>query len=416
MEELRMVRRDDRSLVVASESGEEFRLVVDDTIFAELRALSRRSSNREVAVKPREIQALIREGKSREEVVEITGLTEDDIERYEEPVLAERRYVLERAQAVPVRTGTGEEGSEQFGTVISERLETLGAEQVAWDSWREPENGWMVALEFASHGVDYRAVWGFEHRKAVLEPLTPDAVNLSKQGEVGDRLIPKLRAVDTPEGASEFEAHTFEDDADDTADLSTQVDRVSAEHPAGTPSGELDEEAEFARRRDIEQRAISTSVEEENNLGHTADLLDALRRRRGERESTLHTTQEADTDQPEAGLAEPTPAEQNDSAAQSPPEARPVTRHRLRFDLPAGSRSSSSREHDAEVTARESKSPEAASSDTDDAAALFETEADTAEPQQTPEAERGGRTKRRASIPSWDDILFGTRSDEDPVR
>jgi hypothetical protein len=30
------------------------------------------------------------------------------------------------------------------------------------------------------------------------------------------------------------------------------------------------------------------------------------------------------------------------------------------------------------------------------------------------ENERGGR-KGRASIPSWDDILFGTRSDEDPA-
>lgn len=382
MDELRLVRREEQSLIVATETGDEFRLVVDETVLAELRSLSRRSTS-DVPVRPREIQALLREGKTRDEIMEITGLVEDDIERYEEPVLAERRYILERAQAVAVRTGTGEEGSEQFGAVIGERLLTLGAEDVEWLSWRDPEAGWIISLTFMSHGVAYRAEWSFEHRKGVLAPISPDAVNLSKQGEVGDRLIPKLRAVDTAEASQRFDAHTFDDedatDADDTADLSSHG--VGSGHPSAHTMPDIDDEAEFARRREIEQRAISTTHETEQHLGQTADLLDALRRRRGERESGLQgaTTEQGLVVTPDTSDAAPIePSMPRDAPAPSPVEHR---------DQQSG----------------------ASDSRTDDAP----TAQDSAESAES--AERGGRSKRRTSIPSWDDILFGTRSDEDPV-
>ena len=376
MDELRLVRREEQSLIVATENGDEFRLVVDDTVFGEVRSMSRRSTS-DAPVRPREIQALIRQGKSQEEVAELTGVGEDDIERYAEPVLAERRYILERAHAVPVRTGTGEDGSEQFGAVIDERLLTLGAEYVEWSSWRELEAGWTIALTFVSHGVDYRAVWSFDHRKGVLAPVTPDAVNLSKQGEVGDRLIPKLRAVDNPSGAptleGAFEATDGENhDAGDTAELSSA--RVSiADHPAAraepeAPAPEAEIAAEFARRREIEHRAFNTPEDAETDLAQTADLLDALRRRRGEREGNLQPVVA------EPGLVTPEVGASSDTnvSRELPP--------------PVDSAEAMTTPHD--------RAP-----------------ADT---QVTSEADRP-RSKRRASIPSWDDILFGTRSDEDPV-
>ena len=413
MNELRLVRREEQSLVVAAENGDEFRLVVDETVLGELRALSRRTSTSDVPVRPREIQALIREGKTRDEVVEITGISEDDIERYEEPVIAERRYVLERAQAVPVRTGTGEEGSEQFGAVIGERLATLGAEEVSWDSWRDTEAGWMISLTFRSHGVEYRAVWSFEHRKAVLAPVTTDAVNLSKQGDVSDRLIPKLRAVDAPAGTQQFETHAFEahdaDLADDTADLSRQGVGSGTDHPSThAAESELDDDEEFARRREIEQRAISTTQDEGNDLGQTADLLDALRRRRGEREATLQPS----TEQP--GLV--TPGESDtDAASTDATDAHPTSSHPRETPATGGTPSSRGPQSDAPLTLdvpMESPSTRG----------MADTDRSESDQSSGPDAERssagldrGGRSKRRASIPSWDDILFGTRSDEDPV-
>jgi len=219
MDELRLVRREDQSLIVATEAGEEYRLLVDETVLAELRHLSRPSRGAG-KINPREVQALVRAGKSREEIAAATGLEESDIERYEEPVLAERRYILELARAVSVRTSPNEETEQEFGTVIAERLIGLRASDAEWSSWRDEEAGWMIGLDFDSHEVAHHAVWSFEHRKGLLTPITPDATSLSKLGEVGDRLIPKLRAVDADErfDSGAFDVTGLEDDRDDAGD------------------------------------------------------------------------------------------------------------------------------------------------------------------------------------------------------
>ncbi len=390
MEELRLVRRDEQSLVVASESGEEFRLVVDDTVLAELRHLGRKARTGP-RVNPREIQSLIRAGKSRSEVAETVGVEEEVIERYEEPVLAERRYILERAQAVPVRTdpvrvGQDESGDEpeRFGAVIGERLIALSAEIPEWSSWRDEEAGWMIALEFISHDVEHRAVWSFEHRKQILAPLTPDAVSLSKQGDVGDRLIPKLRAVDSGEAGTtgRFDAETFAGEQ-----VTAPETPAEPEQPVEAEKAPLDPEAEYERRRGIDQRAINTPQPELTDLGQTADLLDALRRRRGERDQALRESaqQAADT----AEDAPPAPAPEPEAPRDAAPTERLATVRGL-----------------APVTDPERAAP----SETPKAP-----EASPSETASTDDQGRQGSRKRRASIPSWDDILFGTRSEDDPV-
>lgn len=389
MEELRLVRRDEQSLVVASESGEEFRLVVDDTVLAELRHLGRKARTGP-RVNPREIQSLIRAGKSRSEVAEIVGVEEEVIERYEEPVLAERRYILERAQAVPVRTDpvrVGQEDSgeepERFGAVIGERLIALSAEIPEWSSWRDEEAGWMIALEFISHDVEHRAVWSFEHRKQILAPLTPDAVSLSKQGDVGDRLIPKLRAVDSGEAgpAGRFDAETFA--GEQAAEPEAPV--ADAEPPVEAEKAPLDPEAEYERRRGIDQRAINTPQPELTDLGQTADLLDALRRRRGERDQALRESAQQATETADESDPAPEPGAPRDEA---PTERLAAVRGLAPAAIP-----------ERTAPAESPKSTE------------------TSQPEAAPADDQGrqGSRKRRASIPSWDDILFGTRSEDDPA-
>lgn len=391
MNEVRVVRREDQSLIVATETGEEFRLVVDASLLSDLRHLAR-AATAGARINPREIQSLIRAGKSHEEIIRLTGADESDIERYEEPVLAERRFILSSAQAVPVRTSPSEESEEQFGTVIAERLIGVSATDVEWSSWRDEEAGWMIGLDFQSHGVDHHAVWSFEHRKGVLSPLTPDAVTLSKQGDVGERLIPKLRAVDATEEHGRFDSDAFDRDAltepaADTApggsdspepepgahdgQLSAATEAaLRAGHPSTGSVPVVDAASEFARRREIDQRAIKTPEPEQPDLGQTADLLDALRKRRGARgEAKLDMPAEWNED----GTPLPTPVPLRGSEAQ--PTAQP----------------------DASV---EPSEPAGNDVSTD-----------------TPLASQPDTTRRgkgRASIPSWDDILFGTRSEEDP--
>lgn len=368
MDELRLVRREDQSLIVADDGGVEYRLIVDEKVLAELRHLNRR--DREAPrVSPREIQSLVRAGKSRQEIVALTGADDADIERYEEPVLAERRFILSTAQSVSVRTTPGDGSEQQFGAVIAERLVGLGAEDASWKSWKDEEAGWMIGLDFISHEVFHQAVWSFEHRKGVLSPLTPDAVTLSQQGQVGDRLIPKLRAVDATSPRDRFDSGAFDpdkltaefDEAETAAGASVSEGQETTDQ-SGDTQPVMDAGAEFARRREIDQRAINSPEPELPDLGQTADLLDALRRRRGERE-----------------LA-------GDSALPVAPFPMQVADY-----------------------------PRTASAGENLSADIAPQEAMSSETDASPAGEKSRRTKGRASIPSWDDILFGTRSDEDPV-
>ena len=412
MDELRFVRREDQALIVANEGDEEFRLVVDDAVLSELRHLSKRERDTS-RVRPREIQALIRGGKTRAQVAALTGLDELDIERYEEPVLAERRYILELAQAVPVRTDVNDETDQRFGEVISERLIGLGSDASEWSSWRDEESGWMISLEFISHDVTHRAVWSFAHRKGTLSPLNPDAVTLSKQGEVGDRLIPKLRAVDSSEQSGRFDSGAFDDaqlpldlDVDGSVDAGSDV--APAPHDAPAPSV-ADVNAEYERRREIDHRAINTNDGEPADLSQTADLLDALRKRRGEREQSART---AETTRHPAGSE--ISAEDSADPAPAPEPAQGETSPRSIWS--ASGVNGSPRGRGARDT------PPAIVSVSDDTsepeAGSAPSEPETSEPAKSDaskaDPDRGGR-KGRASIPSWDDILFGTRSDEDPA-
>ncbi|MGO1539293.1 MAG: septation protein SepH [Leucobacter sp.] len=414
MEELRFVRREDQSLVVATESGDELLLVVDEHVLSELRHLSRRDRDAS-KVRPREIQKHIRAGKSRAEVAELTGLEEDDIERYEEPVLAERRYILELAHAVPVRTSTTEEEPQEFGAVIGERLHSLGTHDANWSSWRDEEEGWMISLDFTSHDVAHHAIWSFDHRKSVLTPVNSDAVTLSKQGDVGERLIPKLRAVDNGDKSERFEPEAFDED-NGAAEGSGAPADPAARHgdevlnPADAP----DQDAEYARRREIDQRAISTPNADETDLGQTADLLDALRRRRGEREQNQEFPVQGDDGDSDTASVQNEAVD--DPSRQS--GAQPQLINMSSADDPRGTVPETSIPLDlASVAAppegagASSDAPGDTANDSDDTSSQ---QSSTAEhPSSDTEGERS-RRKRRASIPSWDDILFGTRSEDDP--
>lgn len=408
MDELRFVRREDLALIVANDADEEFRLVVDDAVLSELRHLSKR--NRDTSrVRPREIQALIRSGKTRAQVASLTGLDEIDIERYEEPVLAERRYILELAQAVPVRTDASDETDQRFGEVISERLVGLGSDANEWSSWRDEEAGWMIGLEFISHDVTHRAVWSFAHRKGTLSPLNPDAVSLSKQGDVGDRLIPKLRAVDTTEKSGRFDSGAFDDSQ---LPIEVESDEAGNESTGDSdaPAPSLaDVNAEYERRREIDQRAIKTGDLEPTDLSQTADLLDALRKRRGEREHSARAS--------ETGV-HPTNGEA--SSSRSSEAGEPVAPIRAKTD--DASAAPRSIWGAAGVTGatrgQESRSTPPAMAAVPEPAPVAETSGVAeSEPTGGPAKSESDRTgkKGRTSIPSWDDILFGTRSDEDPA-
>lgn len=345
MEQLKVIGTEDDVLVLANESGERFVLPVDEALRAEMRRARRdRAADNQVGrPSPRDIQAHIRAGLSADEVATLLGARVEDIARFEGPVLAEREHIVGQALAVPVLIAADLDGDAHptFGGAVRGKLVEAGASGERWTSWKEP-TGWIVKLEFTVREVEHDARWGFDPRRSTLSPLNSDAIQLSRQGSVPEALIPRLRALESvpAKDESRFDSGAFGPRRPPEADLETP------EIP--TPVAPAVQEAAI-------KRATSTTV----TSAETADLLEALRRRRGQREP-LPGSDEVDA--PRAGGA-------------------PVAL----FD--------------------------ALEPGYDD---RLEEEDDAPAPVATPAvvAEAAGRRKGRTSMPSWDEIVFGARTDE----
>lgn len=360
MQELKFVRTEDGSLVVTDEVGEFYKVLVDDAVLSGIRHLARGDQHSKAS--PKDIQALIRAGKSAAEVASITGADIADVERFEVPVIAEREFILENALRVTVIADQSDThgSSTTFGAAMHQRFDALNAHSVAWAAWRDEVEGWLIAADFTSHDVSHHALWKFDHKKNVLSPHNEDATTLSQQGTIGDRLIPKLRAVETPENHDRFDSGAFHADLPQATPVDTHVIEPLSPEYIDVPEELFDSpDEQTARRQSIEERAV-TRDEEPVDFGQTADLLDALRRRRGERDSG------------------PQPV-----ISPAHPPSVPLS-------------------EDIEATSESSTVPPGA--------------ADT-QPLESDSNDSGKVSGRRGrqGVPSWDDILFGTRSDEDPA-
>ncbi|GAB3407369.1 septation protein SepH [Schumannella luteola] len=354
MQELKVTGVEDGALVVVDIHGTEYRVAVDDATAARLRR-PRAVARGERKVAPREIQAHIRAGLSADDVAAITGADVDDVKRYEGPVLAEREYIVESALSVAVHTPQdADDERPSFGSVIRTRLADAEAVDERWSSWKDPEQGWVVKVTFTANTVEHDARWGFDPRKRSLSPLNADAITLSQQQvETPAPLIPRLRAVPS-------------DGAGESARFDSNAFRVEP----GSAGPEV-QQVGFGRDADLNQ---------------TADLLEALRRRRGEREPLP-------MDEPEPEIDHP--------SLSTPPSIRlvEVPLEGLEGSTPATPVADD--EHpdwDAQADAAAETEPAPAPA-----------------PQRVAETTNAARAPRRsrAAMPSWDEIVFGARTDDD---
>ncbi len=205
---------------------------------------------------------------SAEDVAAITGVPLDYVQRFEGPVLAEREFVIESALAVPVQLAMETDplgGGVTFGSVIRRRLADAGAIGERWASWKEDGGGWIVKLTFVAETIERDARWSFEPKKSTLAPLNQEAISLSQQGDQPANLVPRLRAVPIEE---QLEGSRFDSGAFTVGSGSTDT---------GAPdTGPLLEPVPYGRVGDVEPLPVKKN--------QTADLLEALRKRRGERD------------------------------------------------------------------------------------------------------------------------------------
>ncbi|WP_105036635.1 septation protein SepH [Cryobacterium aureum] len=378
MQELKVIGVENGALLAASEDGDRYRIAIDEVLQSRLRQTQTERTNAP-KLSPREVQAHIRSGMSAEDVAAVTGASLEYVRRFEGPVVAEREYIVSSALSVPVHTAIDPDPIDEnvnFGSVIRERLASLGATGERWASWKEPGGGWIVKLSFTADEIDHDARWGFEPKKNSLSPVGSEAVALSQQGELKGSLIPRLRAVGSETSAadvSRFDSNAF----NFKESLADEILNDTSPNLEAVPYSRT-----LSRDDAVSKAAIKRAAEPASNMSETADLLESLRRRRGEREAASNgsTPGGTATGQPTASASAP---------------AQPLRPRRASDATEA-------------VTDESSAAPATTPEPTGNAWANQAARAQ--------ERTNHGRTtpkRGRASMPSWDEIVFGARTDDD---
>jgi hypothetical protein len=397
-------------LVLSGADGERYLLPVDEPLRAAVRRDRARLAQLQIeqagTLRPRDIQAKIRSGRTAEDVAAEAGVPIEHVRRYEGPVLAEREFVTRQARGVRLRRAEpGTAGSyPTLHELVTTRLAAreVDPEATAWDAWRT-EGTWIIRLSFDAGGRPRHADWVYDVQLRHVTPLDDE------------------------------ERWLLDEPSPEAASGGMPGRRPLA--PVRDPRLGHDGSGEGGTREhvyDVEADGGVRAVEDErrNAAAATVDLLDTLRERRGRRQwlpdaaedpdgvdplelavDQLRVRAEALGDPPAAHPPRSRPDQLEDAEllalpeppAQQPPAPEP---HRPAGPAPApgAAPSRATTRTQAQPTRTAPPAPPGSShrapTDPLDLDAAAESDRTTS-----------SRRNRRASVPSWDDIVFGARRD-----
>jgi len=418
----------------------------------------------DTSLSPRDIQTRIRAGESLEDLVAGSGMEAERIERFAAPVLAEREHLALTALGSSVRRRGEASGHRPLRSVVAERLQAQGvdADAVRWDAWKVGDSQWELSADYELQGEPRHAEFRFDAqgRFSVAEDAearwlageAPSPVAESIGSLDRDDELALVRATREPshdpdlEGGEEGDEGEIDDDDGErasAADTQALVRAIAEElgsglqvlPPAELSAEELDEMAADDPESDDPESDDRESYEEPTLVGlrdeaaeptiavvrHLTRVtveVDSLEVDATEVDAADAAAGDADTDDGQddarsaldtlyamlGGHAEESPrAYAGLSDAAAVPE---VDEHQ--FEPPAPSQVPAEPgpeplDQDLEdVGEDESVAPPSAP--TPDAAA----DDDTPEPLvPSPGASRKPGRRKRASVPSWDEIMFG---------
>ncbi len=395
MVELELVglHEDGEHLVLAGADGQRFLLRIDEPLRAAARRdrpqLEQLRVEQSGHLTPRQIQARVRAGLSAEQVAEEAGVPVDHVRRFDGPVLAEREFAAEQARATRVGRDAG---APVLGDLVLDRLAARAVDTgtLEWDAYREGSGPWTVVARFLVEDDLREALWSFDLPRRSLEALEDEARWLSET-EIADEPVPRrhLAAV---------------------RDVVFDIEHDPGHAPRAIRNGEPDDDVDTAE------------PEEVTEADRTHALLDDLQGRRGVRQELDLEAEEpdfegfgpqhafdfsatglgarADQDGDEEPLYGAHPAA---SDVDSTRDARVLTMPDAASRSPRSALSAPS-PASAPVGTTDPPSPQPG------AQPPAQSQAPTA-PDDTPPplAERPRGRRGRASVPSWDEIVFGAK-------
>ena len=344
---------DGKRLLLVDDQGAEFTLDADAALRRALRGEHARLGQLEIhmdsALRPRDIQARIRSGQTPEAVAQTAQTTVDRIMPFAAPVLAERAHVADRAQRASVRRPAGEAGARTLGDAVRVHLQAVNVpeESVEWDAWRREDGRWTLTGEFATPKRKGTATFVFDAPGNFVVADDDDAKWL-----VGE-------PVDRPAAQRQPRQRRLSAVPADELPLGEDALELVADEPGGptdTPDATDPSGTDAADGGDTSDTA-DASGEERSGEGGSSFLASAFERQNAEADETAGE-QAPDT----GGAAGSGPSEEADD--QVVDGASPVDAEEVHHATPA--------------------------------------EEEPAAPRRSVSKKRG-----RASVPSWDEIMFG---------
>ncbi|MDQ0028865.1 septation protein SepH [Arthrobacter bambusae] len=458
MRDLRLVgvHDDGGHLLLSGTGGEMFQLPIDEALrVAASRTpaqVAARASITPVAMSPRDIQSRIRSGATAAEVAELSGLPLANVQRYEGPVLAEREYIAQQARKVEVaapapgqdsyRAAFGDEPA-SLGDMVAHRLTAHGIDSsaVEWDSWRRTDGTWTVVARFETKpgsletiGEEPPAMWTFNPARKSIQNANRWAQQLSEL-EPLDGPVPARRLAAVSDRPFDFEADAGTAARAAAAAATKEADGLldMLRSRRGQRLG-LDEDSDDAlalllssgvpaahpRPGDVEDKpadketADKESADADTDENEKADAEPATTRRdaRASMLSRLSLAPKQDDKEDDSLHLHDGVSTDTREITVIPGPLRPVTLLRGRNDHGAQAGTDEPRPRDAAAPRagldellggaprREREEPKTSPSGQNDD-----------ESSEGAAAERQPSRPKRSSIPSWDDILFGTRGD-----
>jgi hypothetical protein len=365
---------DGRSLIVTTDDGEELQIAADDRMRAAIRGDRPRLGQLEIemqtSLSPRDIQTRIRAGESLEDVTRLAGIPLDRVERFAAPVLAEREHIAAVAMSASVRRRGETSGHRSLRITVTERLVTRGVDSdtVSWDSYRLDDGRWAVTADYTTGTESRHACFTYDPRGRFSVAANDEARRLLGEQPTGPQPVQR-RPAD----------HESDEDSEPTVDLSDELALVRATREPSAGRSRRDE----ADEPTVRVPRLRPVADLPPQLGGDGYSEDSVRVYPGLSDATAV---------PETGPAtgwEPAvvgdypvePSQQVDS--EPPTEDDPL----VSPELPA------------EVPGTDEQPPEV------DAPTLPGTE--PAEGANELDQERRSGRRKRATVPSWDEIMFG---------
>lgn len=398
------------------------------------------------ALSPRDIQNRIRSGASLEDVAQEAGVPAEKVEPYAAPVLAEREHIALTALQCPVRR-RGETGSVRaMGSVVEERLGSALSEQVKWDAWRNEDRRWTVRASYddaegnhqdAHFIFDMRARFSVAQDDPARELIgevtaanraTGDPTDAEPTVDLNDELA-LVRAVQTgslPGQRPPFEAATPSEsrepepeapsegeDQDFPADELEEVDGVYDFVPKNTSDMDVLYEMLSSFAEDsvniyaglaspVTQQAPSDDARaEEDTDGTAAEVEEADRTAAEVKADGTAAVEEAD-ENPAVGGSDATPGAALEGGAAQVPQLdgpqQPVA------ELPPAP---AVQDSEPQLPVHTGEADQEFTGSTDPAVDAEPVPDEKPAPKPRPRSR-----KKRASIPSWDEIMFGGPTNE----